>query len=49
MLLSGSRNTVTKDKLLAEGRGAFTYGLSFPPVTMSPSLRVVYIVNTGPV
>lgn len=26
-----------------------TYGLSLPPVTISPSLRVVYMVNTGPV
>lgn len=26
-----------------------TYGLSLPPVTMRPSLSVVYIVNTGPV
>lgn len=25
-----------------------TYGRSFPPVTMSPSLRVVYMVKTGP-
>lgn len=28
---------------------AVSYGLSFPPVTMSPSRRVVYMVNTGPV
>lgn len=26
-----------------------TYGLSLPPVTIRPSLRVVYMVNTGPV
>lgn len=25
-----------------------TYGRSFPPVTISPSLRVVYMVKTGP-
>lgn len=25
-----------------------TYGRSFPPVTMRPSLRVVYMVKTGP-
>ncbi|TNN54313.1 hypothetical protein EYF80_035463 [Liparis tanakae] len=25
-----------------------THGLSFPPVTMRPSLRVVYMENTGP-
>ena len=25
-----------------------THGRSFPPVTMSPSLRVVYMVKTGP-
>lgn len=25
-----------------------THGLSFPPVTMSPSLSVVYMVKTGP-
>lgn len=26
-----------------------THGLSLPPVTMRPSLSVVYMVNTGPV
>lgn len=26
-----------------------THGLSLPPVTMSPSRRVVYMANTGPV
>ena len=30
-------------------RGVRAYGRSFPPVTMSPSRRVVYIVKTGPV
>lgn len=30
-------------------KGQATYGRSLPPVTMSPSRNVVYMVNTGPV
>lgn len=33
----------------AERNKLVSYGLSFPPVTMSPSRSVVYIVKTGPV
>lgn len=29
--------------------GGATHGLSLPPVTMRPSLSVVYMVKTGPV
>lgn len=31
------------------GKAQATYGRSLPPVTMSPSRNVVYMVNTGPV
>lgn len=45
MLLSRSPNTVRSPI----PRGVSAYGRSLPPVTMSPSRRVVYIVKTGPV
>lgn len=48
VLLSVSPQIKTNQKvhLLPEG---LTYGRSLPPVTMSPSRRVVYMVKTGPV
>lgn len=41
--------TLTPYKCVILMKHRRTHGLSLPPVTMRPSLSVVYIVNTGPV